>query len=72
MTTANMDPEKDYPVKPAVVDRNADDALRFIVEGEVISMSPEEEKKLVRKIDFMILPLLCTSIDRFVISMTDG
>ena len=55
-----MDPEKDYPVKPTVVDKDADDALKFIVEGEVISMSPEEERKLVRKIDFMILPLLCT------------
>jgi len=53
-----MDPEKDYPVKPTVVDKDADDALKFIVEGDVISMSPEEERKLVRKIDFMILPLL--------------
>ncbi|KXJ88026.1 allantoate permease [Microdochium bolleyi] len=53
-----MDPEKDYPSKPVVAPRDADDALKFISEGEVITMTAEDEKKLVRKIDLTILPLL--------------
>ncbi|KAH7014549.1 allantoate permease [Microdochium trichocladiopsis] len=53
-----MDPEKNYPTKPSVADKDADEALKFIVAGEVISMTPEEEKKLVSKIDWTVLPLL--------------
>ncbi|CAG9940061.1 unnamed protein product [Clonostachys rosea f. rosea IK726] len=38
---------------------SADAALQFIRNGDVISMTPEQEKKLVRKIDLMLIPLMC-------------
>ncbi|KAH8899236.1 major facilitator superfamily transporter allantoate, partial [Thozetella sp. PMI_491] len=38
---------------------DADEALRALASGEAITMTPEEEKKLLRKIDFHIMPLLC-------------
>lgn len=41
-------------------DRNdADEALQIFEAGEVITMTPEEEKKLLRKIDLHLMPLLC-------------
>ena len=41
-------------------DRNdADEALRIFDDGEIIVMTPEEERKLLRKIDFNMMPLLC-------------
>lgn len=41
-------------------DRNdADEALKIFAEGEVITLTPEEEKRLLRKIDWNIMPLLC-------------
>jgi ACS family allantoate permease-like MFS transporter len=41
-------------------DRNdADEALQVLAEGEMIALTPEEEKKLLRKIDYNIMPLLC-------------
>lgn len=38
---------------------SVDAALQFIQNGEVISMTPEQEKRLVRKIDLMLIPLMC-------------
>lgn len=43
-------------------DKNdADEALKVIqgVEGETIVLTPEEEKRLLRKIDWNMMPLLC-------------
>lgn len=43
-------------------DRNdADEALRVLEgeNGEVIEMTPEDERKLLRKIDWNLMPLLC-------------
>lgn len=41
-------------------DRNdADEALKIFAEGEVITLTPEEEKRLLRKIDWNLMPLLC-------------
>lgn len=61
VSPAKMDTEKDHPTKPVVAPQDADDALKFISEGEVIAMTAEDEKKLVRKIDMTVLPLLCVS-----------
>lgn len=57
-------PDKAHDEKRDVVfkhaDRNdADEALKIIQAGEVITMTPEEEKKLLRKIDLHMMPLLC-------------
>ncbi|RKU48354.1 hypothetical protein DL546_008829 [Coniochaeta pulveracea] len=38
---------------------DADEALKIFEEGEVITMTPEDEKKLLRKIDLHLMPLLC-------------
>ncbi len=38
---------------------DADEALRAFADGEVITLTPEEEKRLLRKIDFNLMPLLC-------------
>ena len=51
--------EKDYTGKTAVTAANADAALTFLGEGETITMTPEDEKRLVRKIDMRIVPLMC-------------
>ncbi len=39
---------------------NGDAALQFLNTSVVAEMTPEQEKKLVRKIDWMIIPLMCT------------
>lgn len=38
--------------------KDADPALAF-VSGEVIEFTPEEEKSVLRKIDWALMPLLC-------------
>jgi hypothetical protein len=49
-----------HELKLKHADRNdADEALQIFEEGEVITMTPEEEKKLLRKIDRHLMPLLC-------------
>lgn len=42
-------------------DKNdADEAYKvFVAQGEVVALTPEEERKLLRKIDRNLLPLLC-------------
>lgn len=43
-------------------DRNdADEALKVLQgeNGEVIELTPEDEKRLLRKIDWNLMPLLC-------------
>lgn len=52
--------EVDAGAVPKHADRDdGDEALRILAEGEVTTMTPEEEKKLLRKIDWHIMPLLC-------------
>ena len=47
-------------VKLKHADRNdADEALKVFAEGEVIVLTPEDEKRLLRKIDWNLMPLLC-------------
>lgn len=41
---------------------NGDAALQFLNNSVVAEMTPEDEKKLVRKIDWMIIPLMCTHL----------
>lgn len=41
-------------------DRNdADEALKVLQDGEVITLTPEDEKRLLRKIDWNLMPMLC-------------
>ena len=54
----------DHPKVGAVVlkhaDANdADEALRVFADGEVITLTPEDEKRLLRKIDYNMMPILC-------------
>ena len=52
-------PEKKADVILKHADANdADDALTVIQNGETIVLTPEDEKRLVRKIDFNVLPML--------------
>jgi hypothetical protein len=41
---------------------NGDAALGFLNNTVVAEMSEEDEKRLVRKIDWMIIPLMCTRL----------
>lgn len=55
-----MASEKDLAVKgPVAGVDDGDAALRFLAEGETIEMTAEDEKRLVRKIDMQIVPLMC-------------
>jgi hypothetical protein len=56
-TSSSPEPE---PIVGEVKDvRNADAALDFLrSEGTVRQMTPEDEKRLRRKIDWMIMPLM--------------
>ena len=38
---------------------DADEALRVFADGEVITLTPEDEKRLLRKIDYNMIPILC-------------
>ena len=51
--------EKDYHGKAPLTTAKADAALAFLGEGETIMMTPQDEKRLVRKIDKRIVPLMC-------------
>lgn len=45
--------------KPQVATRDGDEALNFLQNQDVVDdLTPEEEGKLVRKIDWMIMPLM--------------
>ena len=49
------------PEASAVVDttiHDADAALDYLAHSAAAAMSPEQEKKLLRKIDWMIVPLM--------------
>jgi hypothetical protein len=37
---------------------DADEALKVFAEGQVIVLTPEDERKLLRKIDYTLMPLL--------------
>ncbi|KAL1878539.1 hypothetical protein VTK73DRAFT_7880 [Phialemonium thermophilum] len=39
--------------------RDGDAALQFLDNGTARPMSPEDEKRLVRKIDWMVVPMMC-------------
>jgi hypothetical protein len=61
--------EKDGPIHPdhgdtafeengISIPRDGDAALAFLNREEIIEFTPEQERKLVRKIDWMIVPLM--------------
>lgn len=53
-------PEKKAEVIFKHADSNdADEALQVIQNGETIVLTPQDEKRLIRKIDRTILPLMC-------------
>lgn len=55
-----MASEKGFGAKgPVAGVDDADAALQFLAAGETIEMTPEDEKRLVRKIDMRIVPLMC-------------
>ncbi|CUM67350.1 uncharacterized protein PRCAT00005043001 [Priceomyces carsonii] len=39
--------------------KNVDEAFKYSLETECMELDPSKEKKLVRKIDFFILPVMC-------------
>lgn len=43
---------------PAPV-HDGDAALQYVNVGETIEMTPKDEKRLLRKIDLRIVPLMC-------------
>lgn len=47
--------------KQALEHKDVDAALEFLVSEETGTMSEVDEKKLVQKIDWRIVPLMCTS-----------
>ncbi|KAH7024357.1 dipeptide transmembrane transporter [Microdochium trichocladiopsis] len=48
----------DEPTKEHVIDSRADIGLRYIAEHGVVEFTPEEERKVRRKIDMYFLPIL--------------
>lgn len=61
-TTAGVTDEKVGTIVLKHADRNdADEALKVLEGegGEVIELTAEDERKLLRKIDWNIMPLLC-------------
>lgn len=44
--------------KPSI--QHADDALAFVTDHENVAWTREEEAKVLRKIDLVILPLVCS------------
>jgi MFS transporter, ACS family, allantoate permease len=69
---ATVDPEKQTAYHPSEdngdvgkvqlkhADRNdADEALKIFADGEVIVLTPADEKRLLRKIDLNLIPLMC-------------
>ncbi|KAI0146997.1 major facilitator superfamily transporter allantoate [Xylariaceae sp. FL1272] len=49
------------PVQSHIIHNDPDEALRLMKahEGESLMISPEEQKKLLRKIDYRLMPFLC-------------
>ncbi|KAM9936127.1 hypothetical protein OXX80_004327 [Metschnikowia pulcherrima] len=45
--------------KPVVIDGDVDEAIAYAEIDEAFEVDPEEDKKLLRKIDFYLLPLIC-------------
>lgn len=50
--------------KQALEHKNVDAALEFLASEEIRIMTEVDEKKLVRKIDWRIMPVMCTSTRR--------
>lgn len=59
--SAALDPEKQ-----ALEHKNVDAALEFLASEEIGIMTEVDEKKLVRKIDWRIMPLMCMSPEIFL------
>lgn len=63
-TTALDNPEKTMDSeKQALKTKDADAALEFLYAEETTLMTDVDEKALVRKIDWRIVPLMCRSSD---------
>lgn len=45
--------------KEVQITGDVDDAMRFALEGEKVELDPETDRKLLRKIDLYLLPLIC-------------
>lgn len=45
--------------KPVEITGDVDDAMKYALEGERVELDPETDRKLLRKIDFCLLPLIC-------------
>lgn len=55
-----MASEKGFQAKgPVAGIDDGDAALQFLAVGETIEMTPEDERRLVWKIDMRIVPLMC-------------
>jgi hypothetical protein len=54
-------PESENYKHQAVVAVSAVDTAAALVSGEDVELTPEEEKRILRKIDFHILPLMCST-----------
>lgn len=59
MSTKKMDNEKQSPETA-----DADAALDYLVHEQTGAMTEVDEKKLLRKIDWWIIPLMCMSLGR--------
>lgn len=56
--TVNMDVEQ-TPNEKTVLDKNMDKAAKFMAETqEYPPLSPEAEKKLMRKVDWIMIPIV--------------
>lgn len=58
---ANDDDERFGAIRKHADRNDADEALKVLEgeNGEVIELTPEDEKRLLRKIDWNLMPLLC-------------
>ena len=57
-----MSSEKKHTGKGPAPVQDGDAALQYVNAGEMIEMTAEDEKKLLRKIDLRIVPLMCTCL----------
>lgn len=54
-------PQDEVPAEK-VASKDVDAALQFLNNESSAPMTPEDERRLLRKIDFRIVPLMCLSL----------